>query len=149
MQQRINQGFTLIELMIVVAIMGILATFALPAYQTYTAKTQISGSLAEITTARNSLEQKITSGLDQGDVIAMSGNTLDALSLIGLASASSTRCSRYDVNVAEEGSATISCTMNGNIDVASKLITWTRTVAGSWTCSTTADKTLAPKTCQH
>ena len=41
----IQKGFTLIELMIVIAIMGILAVVALPAYQDYTARAQVSEAL--------------------------------------------------------------------------------------------------------
>ena len=42
---RKQQGFTLIELMIVVAIIGILAAVALPAYQDYTARSRVSEGL--------------------------------------------------------------------------------------------------------
>src|SRR3954451_22638874 len=55
--KRVQQGFTLIELMIVVAIVGILAAIALPAYQDYTIRAKVSEALAAAGACKTSVAE--------------------------------------------------------------------------------------------
>lgn len=66
MKNRSQQGFTLIELMIVIAIVGILAALALPAYQDYTVRSRVSESLVAASAAKTQVQVFLAGGNPRG-----------------------------------------------------------------------------------
>ncbi len=120
-----QQGFTLIELMIVVAIIAILAAIALPAYQNYVAKSQSTSGLADIRGGVTAFEEGI-----------QSGNRTGAAALADIGLANTTRCTvGVSGNWADASGQTITCVLKGNPNVATKTITLTRNATGQWNCT--------------
>jgi len=80
--QKVQQGFTLIELMIVVAIIGILAAIAIPAYQDYTIRAKVTEGLSLGSAAKASISEFIISTGDDPADAAEAGFNSDPDTLI-------------------------------------------------------------------
>lgn len=143
MKAQMQKGFTLIELMIVVAIIGILAAIALPAYQDYTARSQMSEALSLAGGARTAVTEFWST---EGRFPANNASA-------GLAPAAQIKGSYVaQVDVATAG--TIVATM-ASAGVASGIQGSTLTLsavtgAGSieWVCKSNAEDKLLPANCR-
>ena len=72
--KRVQQGFTLIELMIVVAIIGILAAVALPAYQDYTVKAKVSEVVLAASSCRTTITELVQTSTTPSVVAALAAS---------------------------------------------------------------------------
>ena len=159
MKRNLQKGFTLIELMIVVAIIGILAAVALPAYQDYIAKSQVARVVSETAAIKTKVDTCLGDGktalgaaVNQCSVADLSPSSIVAGAAQADAVAAPAGFGYPQITLNATGAATIVATFgNGASTVltnpAAFTVTWTRTAAGSWSCASTATAKFRPRTC--
>jgi type IV pilus assembly protein PilA len=120
MLKKVQQGFTLIELMIVVAIIGILAAIAIPAYQDYTIRAKVTEGIGLADAAKTSVAEAFESG-DLKGVTALATGWLPTQF-----------ASKYVTSVAVDGTGLITVKYSGVVpQINAKTLTLTPFVAGA------------------
>lgn len=138
-----SKGFTLIELMIVVAIIGILAAIAIPTYQDYIARAHTASGLATINPIKSAVEDLLLIGTAPGDINVASVRTTPGANALGTLAVGP---------FAVDGSGVMTFTFDGQSNYQLKdgpaVITLTRNTNGMWSCAmSNADSKFFPQGC--
>lgn len=154
-----QKGFTLIELMIVIAIIGILAAIAIPQYQNYIARSQVTRVMGETSSVKTAIEDCVLNGKAAADChIGWTKSNLVS-GTTGTTGTTATGAAGTAANPGQTGlkiiyptnttAGSIEATFGNNAAaiLATKKLTWSRDTAGTWTCSTDVDDKFRPTGC--
>jgi type IV pilus assembly protein PilA len=137
MKRSMQKGFTLIELMIVVAIIGILAAVALPAYQDYTVRAKVT----EVILAASGGKTAVAEWFQTKGSLPASGSLV-----------LNTQTSKYVASVAQSAGVVTATATAAESKISGSTITMTPADAGNgvlnWTCGGSIDAKYRPASCK-
>ena len=139
MKRSIQKGFTLIELMIVVAIIGILAAVALPAYQDYTTRAKVSEVVLAASSARTNLAEIVSTN--------NTGFPLTASHTPNAQSSKYVKSVGYTSTVSTTGVVTVTAQGDTNIQDKTLALTGAADANGqvTWVCAAGTTSPILPK----
>lgn len=140
MDKHSARGFTLIELMITVAIVGILASIALPAYQRYIARAQASEALVLLEGARLVVDESVNQ-------TGSFPNSLADLEVLGTVTEGEYVSSLTGARIADASGELIATFRSNNLshDLRNRTVLYTRQLSGMWICSPGGGNPVDPK----
>ncbi|MBB3800018.1 type IV pilus assembly protein PilA [Xanthomonas arboricola] len=133
-------GFTLIELVIVIAVIAILSAIAIPQYNDYIARSQLSEAVVLLSGLKTPISEQFSDDNSASSCSIPSGAVTTGKYVAGISASAATPC----VIVARIVSAGVSSKVLG----ATVTITYTPST-GVWACVTSAPVEVAPKACPH
>ena len=132
--KRVQQGFTLIELMIVVAIIGILAAVALPAYQDYTVRARVSEGVVQASSAKATISENLAADAANPCAGVPTGAGRTTLTCAGAQGGPVT----VGVSVVADSTNTVTFDLVGTLGVAGV----------TWVCNNASNANFVPAECR-
>ncbi|PKH81725.1 pilin [Psychrobacter sp. 4Bb] len=158
-----QKGFTLIELMIVVAIIGILAAIAIPQYQNYVGRSNVAAAVATLSSNKTGLEDYVLSNgaFPDGKTVAVQGKPAGPggtpAAVLPVAGQTPADLGIVNSTIGETKIANVAATpgagkvqlkfANGNPGIKDKIVQLERDANGTWTCLTDVEEKFAGKAC--